>query len=244
MKPNANHSTSVNSKGGATPYPSIKHWPKADQPRERLRRSGPEPLSDTELLAVFLGTGAAGLSALELGRSLLAHCGSIRATLALDCASFCQIQGMGPARWAQLAAATELTRRSLREQLSESNALSCLAAVREFLALWLRDRPYECFSCLFLDSRHRLIEARELFRGTLTQTAVYPREIARQALQLNAAAVILSHNHPSGVAEASVADRALTDAVKLALRSLDVPVLDHLIVAGNHCLSFAERGWL
>ncbi len=151
---------------------------------------------------------------------------------------------MGPSRWAQLAAATELTRRSLREQLIESDALSNVATVREFLTLWLRDKPFECFSCLFLDSRHRLIEAREMFRGTLTQTAVYPREIARSALVLNAAAVILSHNHPSGSVQASAADRALTEAVKLALQALDVPVLDHLIVAGNQCLSFAEHGWL
>ncbi len=223
---------------------TIKDWPKSDQPRERLIRSGPEPLSDTELMAVVFGSGGAGQSAFDLGRALLLRSGSIRAALAMDCRSFCQIQGMGPSRWAQLAAATELTRRSLREQLGESDALSNLSTVRQFLTLWLRDRPFECFTCLFLDSRHRLIEAREMFRGTLTQTAVYPREIARSVLSLNAAAVILSHNHPSGVAEASVADRLLTDAVKNALHSIDVPVLDHLIIAGNQCLSFAERGWL
>lgn len=223
---------------------SIKQWPKADQPRERLLRSGPEPLSDTELMAVIFGSGTAGRSAIELGRALLVQSGSIRAALAMDCRSFCQIQGMGPSRWAQLAAATELTRRSLREQLIESDALGNVATVRQFLTLWLRDKPFECFSCLFLDSRHRLIEAREMFRGTLTQTAVYPREIARSALVLNAAAVILSHNHPSGSVQASAADRALTEAVRLALQALDVPVLDHLIVAGNQCLSFAEHGWL
>lgn len=222
----------------------ISHWPQADRPRERLLRLGPEPLSDAELLAVFFGTGAAGQSAFDLGQGLLAHCGSVRAIFALDAPQFCSLRGMGPARWAQLVAANELTRRSLREQLREADVLTSLATVRQFLALWLRDKPYECFSCLFLDARHHLIEARELFRGTLTQTAVYPREIARHAIATNAAAVILSHNHPSGHAEASAADRLLTEAVRRALGSLDVPVLDHLIVAGNHCLSFAERGWL
>ncbi len=223
---------------------SIKHWPKSDQPRERLFRSGPEPLSDIELMAVFFGSGGPGKSAFDLGRELLMHSGSIRAALAMDRNSFCQIHGMGPSRWAQLAAASELTRRSLREQLAQSDAMGNVATVRAFLTLWLRDKPFECFSCLFLDSRHRLIEAREMFRGTLSQTAVYPREIARSVLVLNAAAVILSHNHPSGTAQASAADRALTEAVKNALQSIDVPVLDHLIVAGNQCLSFAEHGWI
>lgn len=222
----------------------ITYGAQADRPRERLLRFGAEHLSDSDLLAVFISTGTSGRSAIDLGRHLLKSGGSVRALLAMDCPSFCRIEGMGPARWAQLAAATELTRRSLRETLAQADALTSLASVREFLALWLRDKPFECFSCLFLDARHRLIEARELFRGTLTQTAVYPREVARQTLALNAAAVILAHNHPSGSAEASVADRLLTDAVKAALRSIDVPVLDHLIVAGNQCLSFAERGWL
>ncbi len=150
--------------------------------------------------------------------------------------------GLGPAGRAQLQAALELARRSLRDELCSRDTLASPAAVREFLALWLRDRGHEVFAGLFLDAQNRLIAAEELFRGTLTQTAVYPREVARRALELNCAALILAHNHPSGVAEPSSADRMLTQALKAALAQLDVPVLDHLIVAGNRCFSFAEAG--
>lgn len=223
---------------------SISQWPVAEQPRERLLRLGAEPLSDAELIAVFLRTGVAGKDAMALARELIGHFGSLQAILASNCAAFSAIVGLGPVKWSQLAAATELTRRSLCEQLQQSAGLGTPGLVKDYLRLWLRDRPYECFACLYLDSRHRLIEAREMFRGTLSQTAVYPREIARHALHLNAAAVILSHNHPSGVADPSIADRALTQAIRSALAQLDVAVLDHLIVAGNGCLSFAERGWL
>lgn len=223
---------------------AIRHWPAAERPRERLLDGGTATLTDAELLAVLLGSGGAGRSAVDLARDALAHFGSLRALLAADADAFCARPGLGPARWAALQAGAELTRRSLAEQLRARDAFESPSAVRQFLALWLRDRPYESFVALFLDSQNRLLVADELFRGTLSQTAVYPREVVRRALAANAASVILSHNHPSGVAEASRADRLLTDALRSALAQLDIPVLDHLIVAGNSTVSFAERGWL
>jgi DNA repair protein RadC len=223
---------------------AIRHWPAAERPRERLLGGSAADLTDAELLAVLLGTGTAGRSAVDLARDTLAHFGSLRALLAADAPTFCQRPGLGPARWAALQAAAEITRRSLAEQLRSRDAFDSPSAVRQFLSLWLRDRPYESFVALFLDSQNRLLIADELFRGTLAQTAVYPREVVRRALQANAASVILAHNHPSGVAEASRADRQLTDALRAALAQLDIPVLDHLIVAGNATVSFAERGWI
>lgn len=223
---------------------AIRHWPAAERPRERLLGGGAATLTDAELLAVLLGSGSAGRSAVDLARDALARFGSVRGLLAADADAFCGLPGLGPARWAALQAGAELTRRSLAEQLRARDAFESPSAVRQFLALWLRDRPYESFVALFLDSQNRLLVADELFRGTLSQTAVYPREVVRRALAANAASVILSHNHPSGVAEASRADRLLTDALRSALAQLDIPVLDHLIVAGNSTVSFAERGWL
>ncbi len=222
------------------PHP---HWPVHLRPRERLLAHGPAQLSDAELLALFIRVGTAGRSAVGIGQALIGRHGSLRAVLAAPLET-ARIDGLGPAAWSTLQAAPELTRRSLGETLRERDLLGSPEQVREFLALWLRDRPYESFCTLFLDSQNRLIAAEELFRGTLSQTAVYPREVARRALQLNAAALVLAHNHPSGVAEPSHADRILTDALRAALAQLDVPILDHLIVAGNRCTSFAERGWL
>jgi DNA repair protein RadC len=222
----------------------ISDWPAGDRPRERLLAHGASALSDAELLAVFLRTGVRGSTAVDLARACLGHFGSVRELLAAGCDEACAVSGLGPAKWASMQAAVELTRRSLAEQMRARDALSSPASVRQFLALWLRERPYEAFAALFLDSQNRLLAADELFRGTLSQTAVYPREVARRALQVNAAGVILAHNHPSGVAQASPADRALTLALKSALGQLDIPVLDHLIVAGNQSVSFAECGWL
>ncbi len=224
---------------------SIRDWPVDQRPRERLLAGGAGALSDAELLAVLLRTGSAGKHAVELARELLAESGGLRGLICAESrAGAGASPGLGPARRAQLQAAVELARRSLREELRSRSALASPAAVREFLALWLRDRGHEVFAGLFLDAQNRLIAAEELFRGTLTQTAVYPREVARRALELNSAALILAHNHPSGVAEPSAADRLLTQALKAALSQLDVPVLDHLIVAGNRCFSFAEAGLL
>ena len=212
-------------------------------PRERMLRHGATTLTDAELLALCLRTGIRGISAVELGHRLLARFGSLRAVLAALRSAF-SATGLGDAKFATMQAAVELARRSLGEELAAGLALASPRKVSDFLALWLRDRPYEVFAALFLDSQNRLIAAEELFRGTLTQTAVYPREVARRALEINAAAVILAHNHPSGVAEPSAADEALTRVLKTALGQLDVPVLDHLVVAGNHCYSFAEHGRL
>ncbi|MCL4183720.1 MAG: DNA repair protein RadC, partial [Burkholderiaceae bacterium] len=214
----------------------IRDWPIEQRPRERLLAGGAGALSDAELLAVLLRTGTAGKHAVELARELLAESGGLRGLIRAESrAGPGGSPGLGPARRAQLQAAVELARRSLREELRSRDALASPTAVREFLTLWLRDRSHEVFAGLFLDAQNRLIAAEELFRGTLTQTAVYPREVARRALELNSAALILAHNHPSGVAEPSAADRLLTQALKAALSQLDVPVLDHLIVAGNRC---------
>ncbi len=223
---------------------AIRDWPIDQRPRERLLARGAAALSDAELLAILLRTGVAGAHAVELARRLLAECGGLRALVCADPRAGSHPAGLGPARRAQLQAAVELARRSLGEELRSRDVLASPASVREFLLLWLRDRSQEIFAALFLDARNRLIAAEELFRGTLTQTAVYPREVARRALELNCAALILAHNHPSGVAEPSAADRLLTHALKAALSQLDVPVLDHLIVAGNRCFSFAEAGLL
>lgn len=223
---------------------TINAWPPAQRPRERMLTHGPEALGDAEILALLLGTGLPGMDAVSLARSLLADFGGLRPLLAAECDTFCMRPGMGPARWALLQAATELVRRSTLEELTQRDALGSPEQVRRFLTLWLRDRPAESFVGIFLDAQNRIIAALELFRGTLTQTAVYPREVARQALRLNAAAVIFAHNHPSGLAEPSAADRLLTEALKMALGQIDVGVLDHLIVAGNRSLSFAERGWI
>lgn len=223
---------------------TISCWPAAQRPRERMLTLGAEALGDAEVLAVLLRTGLPGVDAVTLARSLLTDFGGLHPLLSAEPDTFCARPGLGPARWALLQAAQEVVRRSTLEDLSRRDALTSPQQVRQFLTLWLRDRPAESFVGLFLDAQNRIIAALELFRGTLTQTAVYPREVARQALRLNAAAVIFAHNHPSGVAEPSAADRLLTEALKLALSQIDVGVLDHLIVAGNRSLSFAERGWV
>ncbi len=223
---------------------TIDRWPPMRRPRERLLAYGAEALNDAEVLAVLLRTGLPGRDAVALAGSVLSAFGGLQPLLAADQHRFRTHPGLGPARWATLQAARELVRRSLLEQLHRESGLDSPQQVRQFLSLWLRDRPSESFVGLFVDNRNQLLAAVELFRGTLSQTAVYPREVARQALRLNAAAVILAHNHPSGTAEPSRADHLLTAALKTALSQIDVAVIDHLIVAGNRCVSFAEHGWL
>lgn len=220
----------------------ITDWPADTRPRERLMAQGADALSDAELLAIVLRSGRRGRSAVALAHDLIGRFGSLQGLVASGSRSFCDAPGVGFASWASLQAAVEISRRTLREELHRGDALQSPAAVRSFLTLWLRDRPHEAFVGLFLDCRNRLLAADELFRGTLTQTAVYPREIVRRAIELNAGAVVFAHNHPSGVAEPSHADRALTEALRRALEPLEVRVLDHLIVAGNRVLSFAEQG--
>ena len=218
----------------------IADWPVAERPRERLLSAGPGALSDAELLAVLLRTGVRGKSAVDLARELLGRFGGIAGLLQADA----QVKGLGAAKKAQLAAALELARRSLREELKAGAALTSPGAVRDFLRLALGSRGHEVFVCLWLDAQHRVVAVEEPFRGTLTQTSVYPREIVKLALAANAAAVIFAHNHPSGAAQPSQADELLTRNLREALALVDVKVLDHFIVAGSQAISFAERGLL
>ena len=222
----------------------ISEWPRSERPCERLLAFGVERLSDAELLAVVLRTGCRGKSAIDLARALLRRFGSISGMLAAERTSFCAEAGIGLARYCQLNAMVELTRRALREDMSRRNFLGSPSAVREYLCLKLRDLGHEVFLGLYLDAQNRVIGDEELFRGTLTQTSVYPREVVKRALARNAASVILAHNHPSGVAEPSIADEALTRALTQALALVDVKVLDHFVIAGNTATSFAERGLL
>jgi len=223
---------------------AIKDWPEGERPRERMAALGPQVLSDAELLAVILRTGTTGRTALDLGRAALARFGGLAGLLAASTGELAAIDGLGPAKSAQLQAVLELARRSLREEVRRDTLLSSPGKVRDFLRMTLSRREHEVFMALFLDSQNCLLAADELFRGTLTQTSVYPREVVKRALALNAGAVIFAHNHPSGVAEPSRSDELLTASLKQALALVDVRVLDHLIVAGTATTSFAERGLL
>ena len=223
---------------------AIKDWPEGERPRERLLAQGARVLSDAELLALFLRTGSAGSSAVDLGRTALAHFGSLGALLAAPPERFGEVPGLGPAKHAQLQAVVELARRALCEDVRRDTLLNSPDKVRQYLRLWLAHLPHEVFVALYLDAQNRLLTSEELFRGTLTQTSVYPREVVKHALRYNAAALILAHNHPSGVAEPSRADELLTASLKQALALVDVRVLDHLVVAAGATVSFAERGLL
>ena len=221
----------------------ISDWPPLERPRERLLENGAAALSDAELLAVLLRTGVRGKSAVDLARELLAQFGGVAALLGAG-DQLLHVKGLGAAKAAQLAAALELALRSLKERLQSGAALTSPGAVRDYLRLSLASKAHEVFVCIWLDAQHCVIECREIFRGTLTQTSVYPREIVKAALAANAAAVIFAHNHPSGVAQPSKADELLTRELKDALALVEVKVLDHFIVAGHQALSFAERGLL
>ena len=223
---------------------SMAQWPASERPRERLLAQGPAALSDAELVALFLGTGVRGKSALDMARELLARFGRVSRLLSAAPGEFDALPGVGPAKYAQIAAVMELARRALGEEMKARDSLASPAAVRGYLRLRMQELAHECFYCVFLDAQNRVIAAEELFRGTLTQTSVYPREVVKHALRHNAAALILAHNHPSGVAEPSLQDQALTRTLAEALALVDVKVLDHFIVAPGACLSFAERGLL
>jgi DNA repair protein RadC len=223
---------------------AITDWPAAERPRERLLAQGAEALSDAELLAIFLRVGIPGKSAVDLARDLLASCdGKLSRLAATPPKQLAKLPGLGPAKAAQLAAVFEIARRALKEDLHQGDLLGSPGAVRDWLRLRLAALPYEIFGALWLDNQNRLIEYDELFRGTLSQTSVYPREVVKQALARSAAAAILVHNHPSGATEPSRADELLTRSLKDALALIDVKVVDHFIVAGNtQPLSFAEKG--
>jgi len=223
---------------------AITDWPVQERPRERLLAFGAASLADAELLAILLRTGIKGKSAVDLARQLLGRFGSVGRLLDAGSTNLAETPGLGSAKLAQLQAALELARRALKEEISSRNALSSPRAVRDYLRLALAGREQEVFAVLLLDAQHRVIAYEELFRGTLTQTSVYPREVVKCSLRHNAAAVIFAHNHPSGVAEPSHADEILTRSLKSALALVDIEVLDHFIVAGSRTMSFAERGLL
>jgi DNA repair protein RadC len=212
-----------------------------ERPRERLLARGARALSDAELVAILLRTGLRGKSAIDLADDLLMKFGGIAKMLESDLRG---IKGLGPAKTAQFAAAFEILRRSLDEKLKERSALTSPGAVRDYLRLTLGRKEEEIFVCIWLDAQHKVINTEEAFRGTLTQTSVYPREIVKKAIRWSAAAVIFAHNHPSGVAQPSQSDELLTRNLKEALALVEVKVLDHFIVAGNQAISFAERGLL
>jgi DNA repair protein RadC len=221
---------------------AITDWPADERPREKLLQRGPDALSDAELLAIFLRTGVRGKSAVDLARELLDRHKGLGNLLTADRASFCGNHGLGSAKYAQLQAVLEMGRRHLREQLHRSDVLTSPQQTRDYLRARLTGYPYEVFACLFLDNRHRVIEYEELFRGTIDGTSVHPREVVRRSLSHNAAALILAHNHPSGVAEPSQADRAITRRLKAALELVDIRLLDHLIIGSGEITSLAEQG--
>ncbi|HEC59556.1 hypothetical protein LCGC14_0678090 [marine sediment metagenome] len=223
---------------------AIKDWPADERPREKLLKHGASILSDAELLAIFLRTGVTGLSAVELARHLLTSFGSLRALLEADQKQFCQQHGLGPAKYTQLQAVLEMSRRHMESTLSRGDALTDAATTKQYLQQRLRAYPYEVFACLFLDNKHRMIAFDELFRGTIDGASVYPREVVKQALAHNAAAVIFAHNHPSGIAEPSQADYNITQRLKSALDMVDIRVLDHIVVGDGEVVSFAEMGHL
>ena len=224
---------------------NLHDWPAPERPREKLLAAGAAALSDAELLALLIGSsGLRGSNVVDLARMLLGAHHSLRELLSTDRATLLRSPGLGIAGYCRLQAALELARRHYAEALRTGPLLDSPAATHRFLISRLRDQPHELFCCLHLDNRHRLIAFDELFRGTIDGASVHPREVVKQALGRNAAAVILAHNHPSGVAEPSQADELITRRLREALALVDIRVLDHCIVADNGCLSFAERGLL
>ncbi len=223
---------------------SLSGWPVEERPREKLLSRGAASLSEAELLAILLQTGTAGRSALDVARGLLEEFRTLRGLLTAERRAVVGVRGLGDARYALLQAALELARRHYAELMQAGPALANPRATREFLRARLRDRDHEVFCCLFLDNRHRVICFEEVFRGTLDGASVHPRDVVKLALARNAAAVILAHNHPSGVAEPSQADELITARLRDALGLVDIRVLDHIVVGDAACVSFAERGLL
>ncbi|MDR9436595.1 MAG: DNA repair protein RadC [Thiohalophilus sp.] len=223
---------------------SITDWPQAERPREKLLARGAEALSDAELLAIFLRTGTRGKSAVDLAREVLHQFGGLRGLLTANEADFCTLPGLGQAKYVQLQAVMALAQRHLGETLQRDTGLHSPQDTKHYLHSRLRDLPHEVFACLFLDSQHRVIRYEELFRGTLNGASVHPREVVKKTLQHNAAALIFAHNHPSGIAEPSHADRHLTGRLVEALELVEVRVLDHIVVGDGECVAFSERGWL
>jgi len=223
---------------------AILDWPAKERPREKMQLRGAQALSDAELLAIFLRTGVKGKSAVDLARGLLLEFGSLRQLLDADRSQFCKAKGLGEAKYIQLQATLELSRRYLAEKLNRGDVLSGPGDTQQFLMAKMRHYRQEVFACLYLDNRHRVISYDEMFYGTVDMAAVHPREIVQRSLKYNASAIILAHNHPSGVAEPSNADRELTTRLQKALALIEVRVLDHFVVGDGEVVSFAERGYL
>lgn len=223
---------------------SIKDWPADERPREKLLQKGAMALSDAELLAIFLRTGLPGLSAVELARTLLNDFGSLKALIKAPLPQFCQGKGLGTAKYVQLQAVMELSQRCMQQSLQHEAVFTEPALVKRYLSQQLGSACREVFQVLFLDNQHRLLKSEPLFYGTIDASPVYPRVVVQQALSYNAAAVILAHNHPSGVAEPSQADRSITERLQRALQLVDIRLLDHLVVGDGEVVSFAERGWV
>jgi DNA repair protein RadC len=223
---------------------SIRHWPEGERPREKLLERGSQALSDAELLAIFLRTGVAGKSAVDMARELIARFGGLRALLRADQAQFCAAKGLGQAKFVQLQAVLEIARRHLAEALAEPAGLRDPAQAETFLRARLRDLDHEAFAALVLDTQNRVQAFEVLASGTLNAASVYPREVVKSASRHNAVALIFAHNHLSGVADPSEADRSLTRRLKDALALVDIRVLDHFVVGEGEPVSFAERGWL
>lgn len=223
---------------------SMQSWPINERPRERLLEYGVGALSDAELLAIFLRTGVRGRNAVDLARDLLGAFGGLRQLLEADQSSFTSHPGLGPAKYSQLQAVLEIGRRHLAASIQRQSALESPQAVRDFLKAKLRHELHEVFACLFLDTKHRVLAFEILFYGTIDGASVYPRQVVKRALANNAAALILTHNHPSGIAEPSQADKVLTERLKEALALVDVRVLDHFIVGDGEPLSMVENGWM
>ena len=220
----------------------LKDLPQEARPREKLLSRGAAALSDAELLALLLRSGIRGKNVLQLAQELVDRFGGVAGLLHTPAEALKTVKGLGPAKRAELVAVLELARRALAQQLTQKPLFNTPQAVRDYLQLQLGGLHHEVFAVLFLDSQHRLIALEEMFRGTLTQTSVYPREVVKQALTLNASSVVLAHNHPSGTAQPSRADEALTHTLKAALALVDVRVLDHFVVTASHAVSMAELG--
>lgn len=223
---------------------AIRDWPAEQRPREKLLQQGPQELTDAELLAIFLRTGSKGKSAVDLSGELIDYFGGFRGLFNADADLLQTTKGLGSAKFAQLRAVVEMARRYLAESFQRGEQLTSPCDTRNYLLLLMRDYHHEVFACLFLDNKHRVIAFEEMFRGTIDCASVYPREIVKRALEHNAAAVILAHNHPSGETQASAADKAITKRIDSALKLVDMRLLDHFIVGDGQCLSFAEHGML
>ncbi len=223
---------------------NITQWPVEQRPRERLLIHGPQVLSDAELLAIFLRTGVKGISALDLANQLLCQFGSLRGLFAAQQAKVCQVKGLGRAKYSQLQAALEMAKRHLSQTMQRSQVFESAHQTRLFLLSELRDEDEEVFAVMLLDSQHRMQAFKKLFFGTINAASVYPRVLVKTALSYNSAAIILAHNHPSGVAEPSMADKHITERIQQAMALVDVAVLDHFVIGDGQCISFAERGLL